>query len=123
MMRAARSGRIVNVPLGIDVVVVEPGAIQTEWAGVAMANIARTSEQSAYQPITERIVAAFGRMKGLGAPPVVVARHPARGHSASASHALWIAFFLGYEELNSFARASHGWEGTTPARWRDATRQ
>jgi AraC-like DNA-binding protein len=33
-----------------------------------------------------------------------------------------IAFFLGYEELNSFARAFHGWEGTTPARWREAAK-
>jgi AraC-like DNA-binding protein len=29
-----------------------------------------------------------------------------------------IAFLLGFEELNSFARAFHGWEGVTPARWR-----
>jgi AraC-like DNA-binding protein len=34
-----------------------------------------------------------------------------------------IAFLLGFEEVNSFARAFHAWEGTTPARWRhDATR-
>lgn len=31
-----------------------------------------------------------------------------------------IAFLLGFEELNSFARAFHGWEGTTPKRWRDS---
>jgi hypothetical protein len=29
-----------------------------------------------------------------------------------------IAFFVGREQLDSFARAGHGWEGTTPARWR-----
>jgi AraC-like DNA-binding protein len=29
-----------------------------------------------------------------------------------------VAFLLGFEELNSFARAFHAWEGTTPARWR-----
>ncbi len=32
-----------------------------------------------------------------------------------------VAFLLGFEELNSFVRAFHSWEGTTPARWR-ATR-
>jgi AraC-like DNA-binding protein len=31
-----------------------------------------------------------------------------------------IAFLLGFEELNSFSRAFHEWEGVTPARWRDA---
>jgi AraC-like DNA-binding protein len=29
-----------------------------------------------------------------------------------------VAFLLGFEELNSFTRAFHHWEGTTPARWR-----
>jgi AraC-like DNA-binding protein len=29
-----------------------------------------------------------------------------------------VAFLLGYEEVNSFQRAFHVWEGTTPARWR-----
>jgi len=30
-----------------------------------------------------------------------------------------IAFLLGFEELNSFSRAFHGWEGMTPTRWRE----
>jgi AraC-like DNA-binding protein len=30
-----------------------------------------------------------------------------------------IAFLLGFEELNSFSRAFHGWEGATPLRWRE----
>ena len=29
-----------------------------------------------------------------------------------------IAFLLGFEEVNSFMRAFHGWEGTTPVKWR-----
>jgi AraC-like DNA-binding protein len=29
-----------------------------------------------------------------------------------------VAFLPGFEEVNSFARAFHTWEGTTPARWR-----
>lgn len=33
-----------------------------------------------------------------------------------------IAFFLGFEELNSFTRAFHLWEGTTPTRWREAVK-
>jgi AraC-like DNA-binding protein len=34
-----------------------------------------------------------------------------------------VAFLLGFEELNSFTRAFHGWEGTTPARWRQSNDQ
>lgn len=34
-----------------------------------------------------------------------------------------VAFLLGFEELNSFSRAFQGWEGTTPLRWRGASRE
>jgi AraC-like DNA-binding protein len=34
-----------------------------------------------------------------------------------------IAFFLGFEELNSFTRVFSHWEGMSPNRWRDAARQ
>jgi len=30
-----------------------------------------------------------------------------------------VAFLVGFEELNSFTRAFHGWEGVTPSRWRE----
>jgi AraC-like DNA-binding protein len=33
-----------------------------------------------------------------------------------------VAFLLGFEELNSFTRAFHSWEGTTPTRWRTTAR-
>jgi AraC-like DNA-binding protein len=34
-----------------------------------------------------------------------------------------VAFLLGFEEVNSFVRAFHVWEGTTPARWRARAEQ
>jgi AraC-like DNA-binding protein len=30
-----------------------------------------------------------------------------------------VAFLLGFEEVNSFVRAFHAWEGTTPVKWRE----
>jgi AraC-like DNA-binding protein len=48
------------------------------------------------------------------------ARHEAARHmlATTALDPGEIAFLLGFEELNSFTRAFHGWEGTTPIRWR-----
>ncbi|ADO73120.1 Transcriptional regulator, AraC family [Stigmatella aurantiaca DW4/3-1] len=34
-----------------------------------------------------------------------------------------VAFLLGFEELNSFSRAFHAWEGVTPTRWRESGRR
>ena len=33
-----------------------------------------------------------------------------------------VAFLVGFEEVNSFSRAFHGWEGVTPNRWRGGQR-
>lgn len=33
-----------------------------------------------------------------------------------------VAFLLGFEELNSFTRAFHAWEGMPPTRWRESRR-
>jgi len=48
------------------------------------------------------------------------ARHEAARHmlATTALDPGEIAFLLGFAELNSFTRAFHGWEGTTPIRWR-----
>jgi AraC-like DNA-binding protein len=32
-----------------------------------------------------------------------------------------VAFLLGFEEVNSFVRAFHAWEGTTPVKWRETS--
>lgn len=62
---------------GIDVVVVEPGAIQSEWEGIAADSAQRISGSGAYADFTEKTVR---RMKsvydsgGKPSPPEVVAR-------------------------------------------------
>jgi NAD(P)-dependent dehydrogenase (short-subunit alcohol dehydrogenase family) len=109
MMRAQKSGRIVNVtsvggkmwePLGswyhatkfaveglsdclrvevsrfgIDVIVIEPGAIQTEWAGIAADGLRQASGHGAYAAYAERHARMLDGTKTsrLPSPPDVVA--------------------------------------------------
>ena len=110
MMRAQRSGRIVNItsiggkvgepfgswyhatkfaveglsdslrmelhPFGIDVVIIEPGAIRTEWNGIARDGLIRHSGDSAYRDGARQHVKmlASADQGSLPSPPEVVAR-------------------------------------------------
>jgi NAD(P)-dependent dehydrogenase (short-subunit alcohol dehydrogenase family) len=110
MMRAQKSGKIVNVtsiggkiwePLGswyhatkfaveglsdclraeverfgIDVIIIEPGAIRTEWAAIAGEGLMRASGSGAYAAQAERHAAMFetADTSNLASPPDVVAK-------------------------------------------------
>jgi NAD(P)-dependent dehydrogenase (short-subunit alcohol dehydrogenase family) len=109
MMRAQKSGKIVNVtsiggkfgepfgswyhatkfaleglsdclrpearPFGIDVIVIEPGAIRTEWVGIAHESLIKMSGDTAYGPYARRHAKMFEQVEtsGLPSPPEVVA--------------------------------------------------
>jgi NAD(P)-dependent dehydrogenase (short-subunit alcohol dehydrogenase family) len=110
MMRAQKSGKIINVtsiggkiweplgawyhatkfaveglsdclrvevaPFGVDVIVIEPGAIRTEWAGIARDGLLQTSGSGAYAEQAKghaRLLAAADT-SSLTSPPTVVAK-------------------------------------------------
>ena len=71
-------------PFGIDVVVIEPGAIRTEWAGIAADHLRETSGGGAYAAQAEAVAAAF-RSEATAkrsSPPEVIAK--AIGKAATA---------------------------------------
>ena len=118
MMRAQKSGRIVNVtsiggkiweplgawyhatkfaveglsdclrvevaPFGVDVIVIQPGAIRTEWAGIAREGLLQMSGTSAYAELAKRHarMLATADTSRLASPPEVVARTIVRAVSA-----------------------------------------
>ncbi len=120
MMRAQRSGTIVNItsiggkmheplgswyhatkfavegmsdclrmelaPFGIHVVIVEPGAIKTEWTAIARQSLLKYSGETAYAPFAKihaKILAMADREGGMASPPSVVANTIAKAFAAA----------------------------------------
>lgn len=66
--------RMELAPFGIDVVVIEPGAINTEWGGIALETLAHTSGGTAYAAQAEEKRALFLSSVTTGSDPDVVAQ-------------------------------------------------
>src|SRR5215211_7408926 len=58
---------------GIDVIVIEPGAIRTEWGGGAVESAERYSGNSVYGPQVRAMRALYSHAERRGSPPEVVA--------------------------------------------------
>ena len=68
--------RLELAPFGIQVVVIEPGAIRTEWGGIAADNLRKTSGTGVYAKQAEKIASVFSSADNnprLGSPPSVIA--------------------------------------------------
>ena len=76
--------RIETKPFGIDVVVIEPGAIRTEWAGIAADHLVETSGHGAYAEQGNAVATAFRSETTTkrSSPPEVIAKAVAKAASA-----------------------------------------
>jgi NAD(P)-dependent dehydrogenase (short-subunit alcohol dehydrogenase family) len=61
-------------PFGIDVIVIEPGAIRTEWGQIALDTLQQASGHTVYGPQAEEKRALFLASAGSASDPDVVAR-------------------------------------------------
>ena len=77
-------------PFGIDVVIIEPGAIKTEWSKIAAENVKKMSGNGPYSKQAEA-TARLVMMEAVSAPPQVIAnviwraastRHPKARYAA-----------------------------------------
>jgi short-subunit dehydrogenase len=60
---------------GIDVVIIEPGPIKTEWNTIARENLIKTSGNSAYKELALKHVEMLKKADGkMGAEPIVIAK-------------------------------------------------
>lgn len=82
--------RVETRPFGVRVVVVQPGAIESEWSGVAADTLARTAGGSAYQRLVDPVMRTLRSYSGASSPGVIAdavskalhARAPRRRYAA-----------------------------------------
>ena len=73
--------RIEVKQFGIDVVIVEPGGIQTEWSGIAMENLNKVSGNGPYAGMVKKIIATSYKTKGKLTPVDVLGKEIAKAVS------------------------------------------
>ncbi|MEN0053698.1 MAG: oxidoreductase [Mucilaginibacter sp.] len=57
---------------GIDVVVIEPGGVKSEWGHIAIDNLMKTSGNSAYQTIAKQFAGISQKVESKNAEPIVI---------------------------------------------------
>ncbi len=67
---------------GIDVVLIEPGAIYTEWNTIARDSMAKVSGNTAYGPLVKRHLLVMESADRKGSKPIVIAKVIARAVNA-----------------------------------------
>jgi short-subunit dehydrogenase len=61
-------------PFGIDVVVIEPGGVKTEWGDIAMDSLVKTSGNGVYGDITKKLAASFTQLHSKVPEPAVITK-------------------------------------------------
>ncbi len=68
--------RLEAAPFGVDVIIIEPGGIATEWGAISAKNLKKTSSDGAYSKQAEMVADTMARMyeSGKVSPPSVISR-------------------------------------------------
>jgi short-subunit dehydrogenase len=61
-------------PFGIDVVVIEPGGIQSEWSDIAVGNGLKNSSEGVYKNMAAKFAEANSKFKNKLSDPIVIAK-------------------------------------------------
>jgi short-subunit dehydrogenase len=69
-------------PFGIDVIVVEPGGVKSEWGDIAIESLLRVSGDSAYKEMVHGAEKSFKRTENNNSEPIVIAKLIEKGIKA-----------------------------------------
>ncbi len=63
--------RLEVAPFGIRVVVIEPGNIETEWGGIMVEHVKKSSQHSVYRDYANAFMKLMENMKGASSPELI----------------------------------------------------
>ncbi|MDQ0966140.1 short-subunit dehydrogenase [Flavobacterium sp. W4I14] len=60
-------------PFGVDVIIIEPGGVKTEWGGIAFNSAEKTSGHTVYGELTNKAKNVFAKTEVNNVEPIVIA--------------------------------------------------
>jgi short-subunit dehydrogenase len=86
--------RLEVAPFGIDVVVIEPGGVKSEWATIAYDNLIKTTENTAYKDMADKFKKAFETTVSKNAEPEVISRLVSKAISAKKPKTRYVGGYM-----------------------------
>ncbi|HTK21592.1 MAG TPA: oxidoreductase [Mucilaginibacter sp.] len=81
-------------PFGIDVIVIEPGGIKSEWGGIAMDSLEKVSGDTAYKDTVARMGKSFREVDGKMPGPDIIAKLIKKGIEAGKPETRYSAGYM-----------------------------
>ncbi|MEJ0054949.1 MAG: oxidoreductase [Bacteroidota bacterium] len=79
---------------GIDVILIEPGGVKSEWGNIAFENLMRVSGHTAYKPLTDSFSSAFKATEDKNPEPIIIAELIRKSIEAKRPKARYVAGFM-----------------------------
>lgn len=86
--------RLEVAPFGINVVVIEPGGVKSEWGEIAYENLTKTTTQTAYGEMAEKFKQAFQKAMPKNAEPEVISRLISKAIRASRPKTRYVGGYM-----------------------------
>ena len=99
-------------PFGVDVVVIEPGGVKSEWAGIALENMQKNSQNSAYAALGDKVARVLTATIDKNAEPSVIAELIKRSIEAKNPKARYLGGYMANATLIKLMRL-------LPDSWKD----
>ncbi|QIP17679.1 SDR family NAD(P)-dependent oxidoreductase [Spirosoma aureum] len=81
-------------PFGIDVIVIEPGGVKSEWGEIAFTSLMKVSGHTAYKTMANKFANAFKATEGKNPEPIIIAELIRKAIEARKPKARYIAGYM-----------------------------